>query len=248
MALPPPLKVDLRSYAAHSDEHSHSFSQLVLPLAGTLQMRIGAHDGCVQQGRAAFVPSGTPHSQAGRGANRSLVLDLGDADVTGEFVEHMAARPFATVSPAAYRLISYMGLALQEGSARREIVGHWVPLMLDALSARTARPVSRLSALMAMVETHPGQPWTTESMAREACLSVSRLHALFRSELDTTPAAWLTQVRLERVQEWLARTNQPIAQIAVAAGYSDQNALTRAMRKTSGITPAAWRRQAKARA
>jgi AraC-like DNA-binding protein len=82
-------------------------------------------------------------------------------------------------------------------------------------------------------------------MAREACLSVSRLHALFRAELDMTPAAWLTQVRLERVREWLLHTNQPIAQIALAAGYSDQNALTRAMRKASGITPAALRRQAK---
>lgn len=245
MALHPPFKVDLRSYAAHSDEHSHSFSQLVLPLAGKLQMRIGAHDGCVQQGRAAFVASGTLHSQAGQGANRSLVLDLGDADVTGEFVEHMSSRPFAPVSPAAYRLISYMGLALQQGSARAEIARHWVPLMLDALSAQAVRPASRLSALMALVETRPGQHWTTESMAREACLSVSRLHALFRAELDTTPAAWLTQLRLERAREWLLHTNQPIAQIALAAGYSDQNALTRAMRKAGGVTPAALRRQAK---
>ena len=29
---------------------------------------------------------------------------------------------------------------------------------------------------MALVETDPGQRWTTESMAREVCVSVSRLH------------------------------------------------------------------------
>jgi transcriptional regulator GlxA family with amidase domain len=97
---------------------------------------------------------------------------------------------------------------------------------------------------MAIVENNPGQRWTTESMARQACLSVSRLHALFRHELDTTPATWLSQVRLQLVREWLVQTSRPIAELSLAAGYSDQNAMTRAMRKASGITPAALRRQA----
>lgn len=245
MPLTPSFKVNLRSYAADSDEHIHSFSQLVLPLAGKLQMSIGGRDGYLQEGRAAFVASGTRHSQAGEGVNRSLVLDLSDAEIAGDFVERMSSRPFVMVTPAAYRLIGYMGLALQEGTARAEVAQHWVPLMLDALGGKSPRPVSRLTALMAMVETHPGQHWTTESMAREACISVSRLHTLFRVELDLTPAAWLSQVRLQRVREWLLQTSRPIAELALAAGYSDQNALTRAMRKANGITPAALRRQAK---
>lgn len=245
----PSPTVSLRSYAAHSDEHIHSFSQWVLPLAGKLHMRIGGREGCVQQGRAAFVARGTWHSQGGEGVNRSLVLDLADADADahaeGELIERMASRPFVVVSPAAYQLMVYMRLALQGETARAAVAQHWVPLMLDALGGRPARPASRLTALMALVETDPGQRWTTESMAREVCVSVSRLHALFRSELDTTPAAWLSQVRLARVREWLVQTNRPIAQIALAAGYSDQNALTRAMRKINGVTPAALRKQAK---
>lgn len=245
MPLTPPFRVNLRSYAAESDEHTHSFSQLVLPVAGKLQINIGGRDGYLQQGRAAFVASGTRHSQAGQGENRFLVVDLGDGEITGAFDERMHARPFVTVSPAAYRLMGYMELALHGGTTRAAVAQHWVPLMLDALSGESARPASRLTALMARVESDPGQRWTTESMAREVCVSVSRLHPLFRAELDTTPAAWLSQVRLARVREWLVQTNRPIAEIALAAGYADQNALTRAMSKATGITPAALRKQAK---
>jgi AraC-like DNA-binding protein len=255
MTTPIPLPaLHLRSYDAEGDAHAHDFSQLVLPLAGRLRIDIGGREGLLQEGRAAFVARGTRHSQAGQGANRFLVLDLADtagsadaADAAG-FAERLSARPFLTLSPAAWRLIDYMGGMLRAGPAHATIARHWVPLMLDALADAPARPVSRLTALLAVVEARPGEPWTTASMARTACLSPSRLHALFRAELDTTPAAWLSQVRLRRVRDWLARTDRPIAELAVAAGYADQNALTRAMGRALGITPAAWRRQARERA
>ena len=40
-------------------------------------------------------------------------------------------------------------------------------------------------------------------------------------------------------------TDRPIAELALAAGYADQNALTRAMRRATGSTPAAIRRAAR---
>jgi AraC-like DNA-binding protein len=79
-------------------------------------------------------------------------------------------------------------------------------------------------------------------MAKSAGLSVSRLHALFRAELDTSPHAWLRDVRLARARAWLADTSRPIAEIALAAGFSDQTALTRALRDATGMTPGAYRR------
>ena len=80
-------------------------------------------------------------------------------------------------------------------------------------------------------------------MARASGVSVSRLHALFREELDTTPHAWLLEQRLVKAREWLATTEAPIAEIALRAGFSEQSALTRALRKATGMTPAAYRRQ-----
>jgi transcriptional regulator GlxA family with amidase domain len=120
----------------------------------------------------------------------------------------------------------------------------WVPLLLDTLVLDAPRPTSRLAALLARVEAEPGLAWTTDTMARSAGLSVSRLHALFRTELDTSPHAWLRDVRLARARAWLAETARPIADIALAAGFSDQSALTRALRDATGMTPGAYRRSA----
>jgi AraC family transcriptional regulator len=41
----------------------------------------------------------------------------------------------------------------------------------------------------------------------------------------------------------LARRDQPLAEIALAAGFADQSHLARCLRKRTGMTPAAFRRR-----
>ena len=99
--------------------------------------------------------------------------------------------------------------------------------------------------LRSRIEADPGLPWTVESMARSVGVSVSRLHALFRLEHDQSPHDWLLERRLALACEWLVHTDRPIAELALSAGFSEQSALTRAMRKAMDITPAACRRQSR---
>ena len=80
-------------------------------------------------------------------------------------------------------------------------------------------------------------------MARRIGISPSRLHALSRSEWGLSPQAWLAERRIGHVRKWLAESDLPIADLALRAGYADQSALTRAMQRLTGLTPAAYRRQ-----
>jgi AraC-like DNA-binding protein len=240
------LNLDIRSYGGVSDPHQHDFAQLVLPLKGTLAIDIAGREQRLDAFRAAFVETGAPHSQAGDRANRSLIVDLDLASLDPEVAERLVARPFLPLAPAANRLVDYMSFVAGGGGARSDQLEHWLPLLLDALVQAPARPQSRLAALLGQIEAAPDRSWTTEAMAERTAMSVSRLHALFRSELDMTPAAWLSELRLRRVREWLATSDAPIAELAFRAGYSDQNALTRAMRRATGLTPAAYRRLSRA--
>lgn len=239
------LNLDIRSYGDIREPHRHDFAQLVLPIRGTLAIDIAGRERKLDTLNVAFVETGATHSQLGDAANRSIIVDLDPGQVAPEIVERLVARPFVPVPPVASRLIDYMGLAAEGGAATREHTALWLPLLLDALVRAPARPQSRLAALLARIEQAPSHPWTTEAMAECSAMSVSRLHTLFRSELDTTPAAWLSDLRLKRVREWLATSDASIAELAFRAGYSDQNALTRAMRRATGLTPAAYRRQAR---
>ena len=238
-----PYSLAIRSYGSQSNIDRHDFAQLVLPLVGSLEMDIAGRGGLVGRGQAAFVEARTRHDQISDRENRSFILDFDPANVTPSLQDRLVRRPYLPLSPAATKLVDYMALMAADAAVPAETVERWAPLLLDALDGAPPRPHSRLSALLSMIEAAPGAPWTATGMAERAGLSVSRLHALFREELNTTPRAWLAQLRLNRVREWLGTTDLSIAELAYRSGYADQSALTRAMRKATGLTPAAYRRQ-----
>ena len=250
--MPPTPSADLhlRSYGRVLESDRHDFAQLVLPLSGTLLLEIEGRQGRLDLVHAAFVAPGAWHSQASAAPNRSLILDLDLAHVAPDAAGRLAEQPFPQLGAAARKLVEFMGImASQQGAGQGPAPGllqGWVPLLLDTLALDAPRPVSRLAALMARIGADPGRPWTTDTMAASAGLSVSRLHALFRDEFDTSPHAWLLAQRLAQARVWLAQTDLPIAELALRAGFSEQSALTRAMRKAGGETPAAYRRQARA--
>jgi AraC-like DNA-binding protein len=247
----PSVDLHLRSYGEQREPDRHTFAQLVLPLNGALMLEIEGRQGQLDPLRAGFVAPGAWHSQCGDASSLSLIvdinldLDLGSVPASGQAIERLHERPFAAIGPAARKLVEFMGIMAQgpAPSVAPSVLQGWVPLLLDTLALDAPRPASRLAALMARVEADPGRPWTTEAMAAQLALSVSRLHALFREELDLSPHAWLQGVRIARAREWLACTDLPIAELALRAGFSEQSALTRAMRKATGLTPAAYRRE-----
>jgi AraC-like DNA-binding protein len=238
-----PLNIAVRSYGADTGPDWHDFAQLVLPVSGMLAIDVDGKAGRLDSWHAAFVGHRTWHSQESERPNRSLIVDLDTATIAPDLIDRLTSRPLLAVTPAAHRLIDYMGQSMRSGSARTELAGHWLLLLLDALSDSAPRPRTRLTGLIAAIEADPARRWTTAAMAAHAGVGISRLHALFRDELDDSPAGWLWTHRLQRVQRWLVESDRTIAD-AYRAGFADQSALTRAMRKATGMTPAAYRRHA----
>ncbi|MEA1652659.1 AraC family transcriptional regulator [Nitrospirillum sp. BR 11164] len=243
--------LSFRRYRPAGFCHTHDHAQIVLPCQGILEMEVGGRGGRVDAAVAAFVPPGEVHCQRAEGDNRFLIVDCAGGEGAGapdeRMLERLGRRTFLPLTPAVRRLLDFITLTAgpADGGGRTldGLARHWTPLLLDTLMAEPARPASRLHALLARLEAAPERPWTVESMARAAGLSASRLHALFREELDQTPQAYVASLRLARVMDQLAGTTLPIAQIAYQSGYADQSALTRALRRAVGLTPAAYRRQ-----
>lgn len=240
------LHLHLRSYGAERAPDRHAYAQLVLPVGGALLLEIEGRESRLDPLHGACVASDAWHTQCALGRNHSLILDVGAGALRHGRWDRLFERPFPVLGPGARKLVDFMHGMHAAGTLAPAILRGWAPLLLDTLALDAPQPVSRLAALLARVEAAPGRPWTTAAMADAAGLSVSRLHALFRSELDTSPHAWLLAVRLQRAQDWLAEEARTIADVALAAGFSDQSALTRALRTATGQTPAAYRRAARA--
>ena len=110
------------------------------------------------------------------------------------------------------------------------------PQAHGGLSARTMRRVREY------VEMHLGESINLDMLAAVAGLSVHHFAREFKQSAGVTPHNYLTQKRVERAQEMLAKTGLPLSEIAYATGFSDQGHMARHFRHMLGTTPGAFRR------
>ncbi|MEL6574139.1 MAG: AraC family transcriptional regulator [Pseudomonadota bacterium] len=72
-------------------------------------------------------------------------------------------------------------------------------------------------------------------------MSQFKLNQRFRAVFGLNLGQWIIKQRVDLAQQLLSETAISIAEVAVAAGYSDQSALTRQFRHSTGLTPRQFR-------
>jgi AraC-like DNA-binding protein len=75
-----------------------------------------------------------------------------------------------------------------------------------------------------------------DDVAAAVGLTVFQLIGLFKRTIGATPHVFLTHVRLNAACRYL-RLGYPLAEVAIAAGFCDQSALSRHFKCCYGITP-----------
>jgi AraC family transcriptional regulator len=82
----------------------------------------------------------------------------------------------------------------------------------------------------------------TDDCAAAARLSNSHFRRAFKVTFGLTFFRYINQRRIERAQEMMVMTDQPLCQIAEQCGFADQSHFTRVFRRLVGPSPALWRR------
>ncbi|MFC0407114.1 helix-turn-helix domain-containing protein [Roseomonas elaeocarpi] len=98
----------------------------------------------------------------------------------------------------------------------------------------------------AFVEEHLHESVSVTDMAAVAKLSRSFFSRAFGTNFGNSPHAFVMERRIARAKAMMLDTNEPLAEIAVACGLSDQAHLSRLFRRQVDCTPSAWRRHARA--
>lgn len=83
----------------------------------------------------------------------------------------------------------------------------------------------------------------TAEVAREVGVHPVHLARVFRTHHGTTIGAYVRGLRLDWAAGRLARTGEPLSDIALEAGFSDQSHFTRAFKRHHGTTPDRFRRR-----
>jgi len=81
------------------------------------------------------------------------------------------------------------------------------------------------------------------ALASEAGLSRFHFCRAFKESTGLSPHAWLRQHRFEQAMKMLRDSDDSIASVAAALGYSSQTAFAAAFRNLAGETPSVWRRR-----
>jgi two-component system response regulator YesN len=122
----------------------------------------------------------------------------------------------------------------------------WVVQLLEKLmdgiyETRHAKNYQRLKEALDFIDANWGNALTVEQIAKEVCLSPSRLSHIIKSELGTTLGNYISKVRIDRAKILLEGRELSISQIALEVGFPDQSYFTKVFKKVERCTPKIFR-------
>jgi AraC family transcriptional regulator len=91
------------------------------------------------------------------------------------------------------------------------------------------------------IDNNIDQRISVETLAKLARLSVCYFVRAFKQSVGVTPHDYLIRRRVERTMELLSRTDMPLSEIALAAGFADQSHCARRFRQHVGMSPRDYR-------
>ena len=248
-------RFEIRRYGREVKTHTHPHHQVIMPLQGALEMEIDGRGGAASGGVAALVTAGTRHSNAHAPGGAFLIVDIPEHGTSGSLCNRRiwdaaAARPFLRVDQSVSSLSAFLAGEIERYGHVDLNAAAAGDLLIDALGRRMdvggARLDDRLTKVLRFVEIHLDEAITVDCLAAAAGLSAGRLHALFRAHFGTSPKRYVAARRLNYAARLLARSERPISQIALDAGYGDQSAFARAFKQAHAQSPARYRRDARA--
>lgn len=228
--------------------HAHSLTSLVFGLTGDLEQLHGSRSGTLEPRTLLILPRDEVHTDRVGTTGCSCLFVTMNPDKQEAIQRYTpildSARFFSggRVGPIAKALFhesctddSARGLAVEgmvyallaslsrEPGPRDEHTAPWLVSLRDRLEADFARPL-RLADLAGEAGVHPA--YLARAFTRTYGVSIS---------------AYVRTRRIEWSMDRLRSSPDPVADIAVAAGFFDQSHFTRCFKRIVGTTPARFR-------
>jgi AraC family transcriptional regulator len=230
--------------------HDHATPTICFVLNGTFtEVWRGGSVACVSS-TLKFTPAGERHwDRFDRGDVRGLLIEPDDDQVA-------AIRPHATVLDERESFqggfLSTLGWRIYQEMQRPDPAA---PLAIEGLLLELVASASRLRESGAEI----GRPrWLEQardrihaelshrpslsSLARAVGVHPVTLARAFRQAFGCTVGEYVRQLRIERAAHQLAGTELSLAEIALAAGFSDQSHFSNMFRERTGLSPSKFRR------
>jgi AraC family transcriptional regulator len=235
--------------------HTHDGPTLCFVLRGVFTETSGGERLMCTPDTLKVMPAGERHcDDFDRGDTRGLLVetDLARAEAIRSHAAVLDERvAFHGGLPAALARRVYQEFRQADDAAPLAVEGLLLEL-LAAISRRRAEAVPNGSPpwlretrerLHADIAVRP----SLGELATAAGVHPVTLARAFRREFGCTVGEYLRRIRIERAAERLADGDQPLAEIALAAGFADQSHFSNVFRRRVGMSPSVYRREVRGR-
>jgi len=175
---------------------------------------------------------------AGDPAHAEILPCLGELDPVIEDLARAANHAMASEDASSHLMADYLSRAL----AARLLTRSKTPLQTSTNPTLSQTQQARVQDY---IRAHLAHPIGLADLAAIAGTSQTAFARGFKRATGTSPYRYLMQQRIAQATRLLTNTQTPIAEVALACGFSHQEHLTRLFHRETGTTPAAYRRRAR---
>lgn len=221
----------------------------------------GAGDAYADPGTVTLVEPGTPHDYGVEAVRLSWEIDFSHFHPRPEWQilldwPHVAPGiGQLTIGPElqqrmapAWSAIAYYSRSEQP---RADLFGmnalEQVLLWCDTQNPRAVPLDARILEVLEHLDRNLAEPLTVSDLARVAHLSSSRFAHLFRTQLGTSPSAYVERQRFAQARLLLEHTRRPVAEIARSVGFEDPLYFSTRFKRVVGDAPTRYRRRTSGR-
>lgn len=238
-------QVSTTSYAGDSSLpwHEHDEAYLCLVAAGTYTQHASGGDSECRQGLLLVHPSGHRHANRfAPGGARCLSIFV--PDNLGDGVDRLLRDYRQLQLPDATRLLARIEKEMSATDDAAALALHSAVLELVALACRAEEGMKRPAWFQRVLDRLHDDPLATPSLHELATLAgvhPAHLARCFQRAQSMSVGEYQRGLRIELACRALSDSERSIADVAAAAGFSDQSHFARVFKRTVGETPRDYR-------
>ncbi|SKC92285.1 helix-turn-helix domain-containing protein [Maledivibacter halophilus] len=228
------LLCETRTYTEKTYTHNHSYSQLILPLQGSLSIKTDKHELSLDEKHLFFLPPECYHSYHSDSINKFLVIDI-PREINSVLLGEMFKYELYQVLDDRWKAIRYLLHEEAQTSNKRglcDLVNYACNFLLDEV-----RPIS-----IQYIHDNFQKQISINKLAAIENFNVSYYIEWFNKKTGMTPNAYIQKLRLEKAKKYLIDTDLSLLMISQLVGYKQQSSLTRLFTKHHELSPSAYRK------
>lgn len=222
----------------HWAEHSHPAHELLWNERGASRVTVGSRTWTITPALGMWMPAGVLHSGMAPAGTWYHTSHFGITTVESISDEAVAVEVTPLLRLLLERLASRELLPLSREVTEALVLDILAPSAHELFVHTPESPL--LAPIVQAVEEHPGDARTLSQWAEQLGVSTRTITRAFRAETGAGFVRWVATVRAQRAVTLLSRGDD-IEDIAAELGYRSTSAFGAAFRRTTGLTPTAFR-------